>query len=145
MAKFRFTESTRNVAKYCRWDKANRHSSCHSSTIQLSASACVISILYAQLSVTLYSRQLLRQPCGEINYTARRECEHSACTLRSILRRSLAGLSLRRAGFDHQAVRVAVVVDKLVMEQVFIQVLRFISVVSFHKCSKFVYNPTEGR
>jgi hypothetical protein len=48
------------------------------------------------------------------------------------LRRLVAGLSLRRPGFDPGSVHVGFVVDKVVLGQVFLRVVGFPLSISFH-------------
>jgi hypothetical protein len=51
------------------------------------------------------------------------------------LRRLVAGLPLRRPGFDPGLVHVGFVVDKVARVQVFLQVVGFPLSISFHWCS----------
>jgi len=54
------------------------------------------------------------------------------------LRRVVAGLSQRRHGFVPKTVHVRFVVDKAVLGQVFLSVLRFFPSVSFHQVPIFI-------
>jgi hypothetical protein len=51
------------------------------------------------------------------------------------LRRLVAGLSLRRPGFDPGSVHVGFVVDKVALGQAFLRVVAFPLSISFHWCS----------
>jgi hypothetical protein len=51
------------------------------------------------------------------------------------LRRLVAGLSLRRPGFDPGSFHVGFVVDKVALGQVFLRVIGFPLSISFHWCS----------
>jgi hypothetical protein len=51
------------------------------------------------------------------------------------LRRLVAGLPLRRPGFDPGSVHVGFVVDKVALGQVFLRVVGFPLSISFHRCS----------
>jgi hypothetical protein len=51
------------------------------------------------------------------------------------LRRLVAGIPLRRPGFDPGSVHVGFVVDKIALRQVFQPVLRFVLLISFKRCS----------
>jgi hypothetical protein len=51
------------------------------------------------------------------------------------LRRLVAGLSLRRPGFDPGSVDVGFVVDKVALGQIFPEYFGFPQSISFHRCS----------
>jgi hypothetical protein len=51
------------------------------------------------------------------------------------LRRLVAGLPLRRPGFDPGSVHVGFVVSKVALGQVFLRVVGFPLSISFHRCS----------